>query len=136
MPTLALKYSRDYQYPLRSHPCSTKVLPLSEGLLWFEYPCLCSQQVRSIRESTPLRSSPPPVTVDKYPNSLFPSLGMSCTNYPSPPWLSSLVAHSAKCHDKTIFTDFPHYHSVSLDLLPNLLLIVESLLQSMLLGKI
>lgn len=102
-----LTYSRDCPYLLKSHPCSAQVLPLSEGCLWSAYPCLCSQQVRGIHESTALRNSPPPVIVDKYPSSLVPSLGIFYTNYPSPSWVSSLVAHSANCFDKSPFTDFP-----------------------------
>lgn len=54
-------------------------------------------------------SSPSPMTVDKYPSSLIPRLGIFHNNCQNPPWVSSRVAHSVNGLDETPFTDFPFH---------------------------
>lgn len=54
-------------------------------------------------------SSPSPMTVDKYPSSLIPRLGIFHNNCQNPPWVSSRVAHSVNGLDETPFNDFPFH---------------------------
>lgn len=95
-----LKLSRGCPYACRSHLCGVKILPLSEGFLWPEHPGL---------SEVSMGSSPSPMTVDKYPSSHIPHLGIFHTNCQKPPWVSSWVVHSVNCFDETPFTDFPFH---------------------------